>query len=575
MTAGGSVAGRVHYEVFGRRKPRSNWTLEMATEDRAGATSCAHGLIEDDGFVAAKVTKEVLEEESGLFRSVSILNLGDWERGAASGPEKEPEPLCVTPQDLYTAHARERIGELLEDWLARHRVTAFELLHRYDLVERLEASGEEMLHAIQKIAVPEATARGCSVHTLMRAFQSLTERAIERLARDHRRGVLLGVTRETFAGAAERALTESEPGYVLGGAVAGALASAKTWNERVHRLVDLAEGAPADGPARALALGVLEQPLAEILGSRPGLEELIGPGLDLGGELAALTRLTASNVVDLLIRHEPSVAGVMTQLRPEAERLGRWFTDENFADVRTALGKRILRELNGPRRLRPQDAGGEIDVLRGLAMCLTAAAGKLLPLEDVQAAFSTRSKMLVTGDFVGAYLGSGRTAYGEAHALVWLCENVIGASNKRQASRWLAGAIGALRFETELSRSDESAAGRLAKLAELQRQVGRCGLAEEDAAPIQARLGAMGAAIESQARLTAAVAKARAPVVTRLLLLLRLAAGHSAPFGGAADRARAEAVRLLRLPGTREELSASPDQISTVRDLIQEAGLTA
>lgn len=568
--------GRVHYEVFGRRKPASGWTLEMATEDRGAALARAEDLIEIDGFAAAKVSKEVLDEETRLFRSVTISNLGAPETRKASKPQREPEPLCVAPQDLYSLHARERIAEVLEDWLTRNRVTPFELLHRASLVEQLEAASDEMLHAIQKVAVPEAMARGCSVHTLIRAFQSLIERAVERLVRDQRRGVLLGVTRESFAAAAEAALGDPEPGYLLGAGVAGALATGRTWSEKVHRLLDLAEGAPEQGPGRTLALWVLEQPLAEILGSKSGLAELLGETECLGAELAALTRLTASETVELLVRHESSVAKVMTPLKPSAERLGRWLATETFEEVRAALGRRILRELNSPRRLRPQDAEGEIDVLRALAMSLTAAAGKLLSLQDVQAAFSARSKMLVAGDFVEAYVGRERLAQDEAHALVWLCENVTGAANKRQASRWLAAVVEGLRFETEMQSAGESAAARLGKLAALQRQVGRCGLAPEDAAVVQARLGVIGGRVESQARLTASVAKASAPAVTRLIILLRLAAGHSAPLGQAADRARAEALRILRQGGVREELStAGSDQIPMIRVLIQEAGLAA
>ena len=60
----------------------------------------------------------------------------------------------------------------------------------------------------------------------------------------------------------------------------------------------------------------------------------------------------------------------------------------------------VLRELMGPRRLRPADAPGEIDILRTLAMSLTATAGRLLTLEEVQTAFTERSKSLVTADFV-------------------------------------------------------------------------------------------------------------------------------------------------------------------------------
>ena len=51
----------------------------------------------------------------------------------------------------------------------------------------------------------------------------------------------------------------------------------------------------------------------------------------------------------------------------------------------------------------------EIEVVRALAMALTAAAGsgasELLQLDDVQEAFVTRSRMLVTGDFVESYQG--------------------------------------------------------------------------------------------------------------------------------------------------------------------------
>jgi ribosome-interacting GTPase 1 len=57
-------------------------------------------------------------------------------------------------------------------------------------VEKLEASGIELQHAIQKIAIPEAQARGIGVHEIIRSFQTLAERAIERLMKDHRKGLL-------------------------------------------------------------------------------------------------------------------------------------------------------------------------------------------------------------------------------------------------------------------------------------------------------------------------------------------------------------------------------------------------
>jgi len=568
---------RVHFEVYVRRTPGAPWSLDLATENRTAAVEAAEDLYASGRVAAVKVTKETLDEETGEFQSVAILKLGAVEPPRKSKPRADLQPLCVTPQDLYTLHARERIGRLLDGWLERHRATPFELLHRPDLVEKLEASGTDLQHAIQKIAVPEAQARAMSVHELMRAFQALAERAIERLLKDHSKGVLPDVDKEGFAAAAERVARDPERTYLLGAGVAASIAPAVSWSDKVLRLLDLADAAPRAPAARALAFATLEQPLAEILESKPGLGDVLGKGLDLGDELAALTRLAAHDAVEALMRMEPQVARVMPELSPVAQRLARWLAGEDFVRVRIALGKRILRELNGPRRLKPGDAAAEIGMLRALAMALTTAAGKLLPLEDVTLAFSHRSRMLVTGDFVEAYLGQGRTAAEEVEALIWLAENVVGAANKRQAGRWLRAVTGALRFEKEMRKlGEETAAARLARLADLQRAVGRCGLAPEDAEPVQTRLGVIGGMIEDEARMTAQLARAgNVPAVQRLTLLLKLAAGETAPLGPAASRAKVEAMKLVRRDDTRAELARTPEQVDAMRELIQQAGLAA
>jgi hypothetical protein len=564
----------VHFEVYVRKSPGGSWTLELATENRAAATSTAEELVNEGRVAAAKVTKETFDEESREFRTVTILKLGAADVSARSQPQPEAQPLCVTPQDLYTIHARERIGRLLEAWLERNNATAFELLHRADLVEKLEASGVELQHAIQKIAIPEAHARGMSVHELIRVFHALIERAVERLMKDVKRGVMPDLDKEGFASAAERVLKEPERGYLLGGAVAASIARAPGWADKVDRLMDLADAVPT-GPARGLALSTLEQPLAEILESKAGSNVILGKGRDLGDSLASMTRLAAYDVVERLIKIENSVAQAMPELSPIAQRLARWLAGDGFTEVRSALGRRILRELNGPRRLCPGNAETEIHVLRALAMSLTAAAGKLLPLEDVQAAFSARSRMLVTGDFVEAYLGQEKSARQEVEALVWLTENVIGAANKRQASGWLKAVTGSLRFEKEMTLGDESPAARLAHLAALQKSVARCGLVAEDFEPVQQRLGDLGGLLESRAKVTAGVARADVPLTQKLTLLLKLASGESAPLGPAADRAKFEAMRLIRHEDTRAELARSPEQMAVVRDLIAQSGLAA
>ncbi len=566
---------RVHFEVYVRKAPGAPWTLDLASEDRVTAVDTANGLMKEGRVAAVKVTKETFDEASREFQTVVILKLGQADLASKGKPQADPQPLCVTPQDLYTLHARERIGRLLEGWLDRNHATPFELLHRPDLVERLEASGVDLQHALQKIAVPEAHARGMSVHEMIRLLHTLIERAVERLMKDHRKGGLPDIDKEGFAAAAQRVVSDPERAYLLGAGVAASIAPSLNWSEKIERLLDLADGAPASGPARGLALQTLQQPLAEILEAKPGMMDLMGKGRDLGANLAAMTRLAACQSVDRLIKVEASVAKVMPDLSPVALRLANWLSGENFQETRAAIGRRILRELTGPRRLRPGDAAGEIDVLRALGMSLTAASGKLLPLEEVQAAFTTRSKMLVTGDFVEAYLGQQMSAREEIEALIWLSENVIGAANKRHASGWLKAVANSLRFEKEMSNGDETPAVRLSQLAGLQKAAARCGLAPEDYQPIQEKLGEIGGEVEARARLAHNVSRASAPVVHRLTLLLKLAAGESAPLGPAANRAKAEALKLVRQDDTRAELAAAPEQMGAVRDLIQAAGMAA
>jgi hypothetical protein len=566
---------RVHFEVFIRKIPGGPWVLDLASENRSAAVRHAEELMAEGRVAAVRVTKETFDEDTREFATVDILKLGQAEKVAKARPKEDPQPLCVTPQDLYTLHARERIGRLLEGWLERNNATPFELLHRPDLVEKLEASGIDLQHAIQKIAVPEAHARSMSVHELIRVFQGLIERAVDRLLKDARKGALPNLDKEGFANAAERLATDPERGYLLGAGVAASIAPARTWADKVDRLMDLADAAPAKGQGRGLALSTIQQPLAEILEAKPGMTDVLGKGEDLGANLAAMTRLAAYDAVEALMQAEASVQKVMPELSPLAVRLAKWLSGETFQDTRAAIGRRILRELTGPRRLCPGDAEREIDVLRALAMSLTAAAGKLLPLEEVQSAFTVRSKMLVTGDFVESYLGQGKSAHDEVEALIWLTENVIGAANKRQAGGWLKAIVCSLRFEKEMTGPEQPPVARLAQLAALHRSVGRCGLVPADYEPIQEKLGDIGGEVESRVKLTASVARANAPLLHRLMLLLKLAAGESAPMGPAATRARAEAIKLFRQEDTRAALAAAPEAMPQVRELIQQAGMAA
>ena len=134
------MAGPVHYEVFIRKTAPAPWALLMATESRNHAIETAEDILNDNRAVAVRVTKETLDAETMEFSSLTVLTKGAPEvRQKRVIPDDEVGPRCTGIQDFYAPHARDLIGRVLEDWLIRRGVTAFELLHRPDLAEILEA----------------------------------------------------------------------------------------------------------------------------------------------------------------------------------------------------------------------------------------------------------------------------------------------------------------------------------------------------------------------------------------------------------------------------------------------------
>ena len=567
-------SGPVHFEVYARSLAGAPWTLDCATESRAGAIEVAKALLAERRALAVRVTKEVMETDGG-FRSFVVFTDGEDAGGRAARPQPAAAaPICSGPPDLYTVHARERIARLLDAWLRRRGVTAFELLHRPDLAEALEASGSDLQHAIQKIAVPEAQATGASTHQMVRAFQALADGAIARLLADGRRGVFPDVQAD-FEGAARALSNHPDAGYLLGGGVAACLASADTWRAKADRLMDLAERAPAVGRARALALATLEQPLSEILGSRGGVADLVGAEVDLGGALAVLTRLAAAPECRTLAARDAAFARALPPLSGAAARLARLLELNAFEGVCAAIGRRLLTELRGPRRLRPGDPEAEIAILRALAMALTASAGRLLPLDDVQAAFVERSRHIVGSDFVEAYLQDAGGALAEVQALARLAENVVGVLNKRACARWVSAITSSPRLSKDLRASPDSAVVKLAALAAVRKALVAADLPDPEGAAVAAEIGTAAGEVEATSGLTAVLARGRGAPVDRLTALLKLAAGEAAPPGPAADRARAEAMKLLREPEVRRDLAERPGALAQVKALLAATALAA
>ena len=154
------MAGPIHYEVYVRKSAPSSWTLLIATEDRKHAIETAEEQLRDRLAIASRVTKETLDPDTMEFASVVVLTRGAPEvKRKAPVREDSRGPSCRGVQDLYAPHARDLIGRVLEDWLNRQGVTAFELLHRPDLAERLRPRASNCSTRSRRSPCPRARIR--------------------------------------------------------------------------------------------------------------------------------------------------------------------------------------------------------------------------------------------------------------------------------------------------------------------------------------------------------------------------------------------------------------------------------
>ena len=180
---------QVHYEIFRRVGAKGGWTLHDVVSDRDRAIEMAQELMAAEKATGVKVVKETYNDETGDYLTLKIFEEGHNQVKVPVGAEDAPHALpCFKPDDLYSYHARATIARLLADFLARNKVTITELIHRADLLEKLEATGTLYQHAIQKVAVAQASTTTTPVQQIVKSLNELTTQAFHRVYRDQREG---------------------------------------------------------------------------------------------------------------------------------------------------------------------------------------------------------------------------------------------------------------------------------------------------------------------------------------------------------------------------------------------------
>jgi hypothetical protein len=566
------MAREIHYEIFRRVGARGGWTLHEVASSRDFAIAVARELMTSEKATGVKVVKETYNQETGDFLTLKVFEDGHNQAKAEAADKEAPAALpCFKPEDLYSYHARTTMSRLLADFLSRNKITITELIHRADMLEKLEATGTLYQHAVQKIAVAQAASTNAGVQQIIKSLNELTTQAFHRVYRDQRKGLFPDPHSHQFAELAQSLWTQGNAAYVFNGALARHLKDAHAWDEKVLMLITIMESAPSDEGPRKLVLSSIDAILAEILNGSAALHDLLGPAENLGQAL--------NNLVTLFLGQKAS-DGTRGQ---GLAALMQHFAADNLPEARTAIANRIIAEFKSSKRLCPEFMVEELKTLRAIANRIVLGIGKYLSHEDLIEAFTGRSKRLVTPEALAQYIAEAGPDE-KIERLLFVEDNIIGAENKRQLATYLMPILNSAPFENHFNNPKIPLLQRLQRLAQLQARMRRSGFVDVTREEIAQRMDAIAVQMATRGKLLESIEARPVSPVEKTQTLLKLATGGILTEGALLGRARDLILAHLSQPGfltgymAAQAKDAPPDSEKIMNELMEtlgKAGITA
>ena len=529
------MAREIHYEIFRRVGAKGGWTLHDVRSDRDSAIEMAQGLMKAEKATGVKVVKETYNDDTGDYLTLKIFEEGHNSVQVPVAQEDAPHAIpCFKPEDLYSYHARATIRRLMPDFLARNKITVTELIHRADMLEKLEATGTVYQHAIQKVAVAQAASTSANVQQIVKSLNELATQSIQRVYRDQRKGLFPNPGADQFAELAKKLAPQGDASYIFNAALANHLKDARGWDQKVEMLLTIMEQAPQEEAPRKLVLSSVDAILSEAMGGSAALHELMGKTETLAESLGLL-------IETFLGRAPKNAKGGLSMLTQH-------FAKDDLAEARTAVADRIVAEFKSTKRLMPDSLVEELKALRSLANKVVMGVGKYLSHEDLVAAFTLRSKRLVTQEILSSHI-DGAPADEKVERLLFVEENVIGAENKRQLASFVLPVVNSAPFENFFMNAKTPILARLQRLAMLQTRVRRSNFIEEQRQEISAKMDKIGFAAANAAKLLESIEGRPISHVEKATTLLKLSLNGVFTEGQLAGRARAMILGYLATPG--------------------------
>ena len=525
----------IHFEVFVRPDPKGAWAMHDVSSVREKALAMAADLLRADKTAGVKVVKESYDSETGDYLSLTIFEDGHTKlKLEAAEEDAVPVLPCFKPADLYSQHARATMARLLRDFLIRHKITVTELIHRADCLNKLEAAGTVFQHAVQKVAVAQASS-GTPVQHLIKALNELAGKAMARVQRDARRGLFPAVKAGGFGTLAVKLATDGDGAYIFNGALALHLTPCASWSEKLLALLAILPNAPADGDGRVLFMNAIDALAAEIVSSSTALQEMIGESENLGQALMVLVELFLGLLAD--------------DNRAALTALSHQFAADELPTARIAIANRIIAELKSGRRLCPASRFEELTLLRKIGNSLVLGDARYISHDNLVAAFTLRSRRLVSAESIQEYLAGLSTPDDRLERLFIVEENIVGTSNKKQLAFILQQTLASPAFTEHFVNSTAPVITRLRRLSDLQARARRSNFRDETREEIADCLDRVAAEVEARGKVFKSLQENLADPAERVMAILKLCTNNALTEGRVRGKARDMVLTTLAHPG--------------------------
>ncbi|GAA0590425.1 hypothetical protein [Caenispirillum bisanense] len=537
--------GRAKFEVQVQRDGR--WIVEAVVEDEGPAIREADKILARANCQAVRVVRDRLGRETTVYEK----DRGGSANGANVAASAITEAAdCADVEDLYALPARMTAAKVLRRWLDANKLTPLETLHNYRALSRLMDSDPQVYpSAVDRVATLQAKARGTDARQRRDELYRLVEEAASRARRAEGEKAVWKLGLASYAKlcrtAEQVAWVPQDRALLIRSAVARDLIGQGSYLAKLDVLLatvtpDLCEE----------DFGILDEFIADVLGSPQTIQDILGERPNLSAALVALIDIMEGKPP--AGRREPETVAVLRSMMAEGRLKSAWLV----------LRDRVVNEVSGARPLSRNDPAKETEAFQALVTRLLRFPRLGTGPQMAEALTSRCSRQFAEGGKTGLQLAIGTMGgmIADRSRRVHYYLDMLKTESGRQCLPMLGQAIQMTVMEAAdihaFVRVDESAHEKLAAIGTLQRALRGTALPPQLRDALVDRLDTLVARYLVQERVIERLDDPTDSLRIRAKRLVHFVASGLLIEGKAMALARSRVVEHLKRPNFIEDFTA-------------------